>query len=109
MTTLFIPVTRQRLEKAFGNYPDIIRAWEQLQGLVGGTAANSSLTAIAELSAQLAAAEIAAFLHAQAATSQAAEYSQALQQENATASQVSQLRAEVGQLRELIEALEGRP
>lgn len=109
MTVLFNPVARHRLERAFGNYPDIIRAWEQLQALVGGTAVNSLGAAVSSLAEQVDSAEIAAGLQAQTALEQANQYSAAIQQDNDPTSQISQLRAEVGQLREMIAALQERP
>lgn len=109
MTTLFNPVARHRLEKAFGNYPDIIRAWEQLQALVGGTAANSINAAVTLLANQVDSVETASFAQAKTALEQANQYSEAIQQDNDPTSQISQLRAEVGQLREMIAALQERP
>jgi hypothetical protein len=109
VTVLFNPVARHRLERAFGNYPDIIRAWEQLQAIVGGTAVNSIGAAVAALATQVDSAEIASFLQAKTALEQANQYSDDIHQDNDVTAQISQLRAEVGQLREMIAALQERP
>jgi hypothetical protein len=109
MTALFIPITRQRLEKAFGDYPDIIRAWEQLQGIVGGTSANSMGASISALSEQLMAAEIATHLQTKAVLMEAREYAEAVQEAGDVSAQLAFLRAEVTQLRLAVDALSEKP
>jgi hypothetical protein len=109
MTVLFIPITRQRLERAFGDYPDIIRAWEQLQGIVGGTSVNSTSSAITALSDQLAAAEIATHLQTKAVLMEAREYADNVQEAGDVSAQLALLRAEVTQLRLAVEALTEKP
>ena len=109
---LFQPLNRAQLSSAFGNRPEIIRAWEELQRIVGsdlGARIDDLSIVVASQGDQISANELAAYAYSVAMFNASKVYADQLAETIDYQNQIAQLRGEVAQLRQLIDSQVERP
>lgn len=105
---LFQPLNRSQLARAFGDRPEIIRAWEELQRIVGsdlGARIDDLSVIVQSQGEQISANELAAYAYALGLYQSSKAYSEQLSESIDYQNQIAQLRGEVAQLRKLIDSV----